>query len=81
MLNLYVVNRAGSFSRHAVDMPSLCEYYDLYGWEVKNIACSSRIKPLMSFLILKSMFFGKNVEDKRNIIVKRARERAKLKKG
>ena len=31
MLNLYVVNRAGSFSRHAVDMPSLCEYHDLYG--------------------------------------------------
>ena len=31
MLNLYVVIRAGSFSRHAVDMPSLCEYYDLYG--------------------------------------------------
>ena len=34
MLNLYVVNRAGSFSRHAVDMPSLCEYYDLYATNV-----------------------------------------------
>ena len=29
MLNLYVVIRAGSFSRHVVDMASLCEYYDL----------------------------------------------------
>ena len=31
MLNLYVVIRAGSFSRHAVDMLSLCVYQDLYG--------------------------------------------------
>ena len=30
MLILYVVNRARSFSHHAVDMPSLCEYCDLY---------------------------------------------------
>ena len=30
MLSLYVVIRAGSFSCHAVGMPSLCEYYDLY---------------------------------------------------
>ena len=31
MLNLYVLSYAGSFLRHAVDMHSLCEYYDLYG--------------------------------------------------
>ena len=30
MLNLSVVIRVGSFSRHAVYMNSLCEYYDLY---------------------------------------------------
>ena len=29
MLNLYVVSRTGSFSRHAVHMLSLCEYLDL----------------------------------------------------
>ena len=32
MLNLYVVSRAGSFSRHAVHMLSLCDYYDLCGF-------------------------------------------------
>ena len=32
MFNLYVVMRAGSFSRDAVDMPSLREYYYLYGF-------------------------------------------------
>ena len=31
MLDLYVVIRAGSFSRHAVDMHSLCAYYELHG--------------------------------------------------
>ena len=31
MLNVYVVIHAGSFSHHAVDMSSLCEFYDLYG--------------------------------------------------
>ena len=31
MLNLYVVSRAGSFSRHAVHMLPLCDYYDLCG--------------------------------------------------
>ena len=30
MLNLYVVICAGSFSRHAVDVHSLCEYNHLY---------------------------------------------------
>ena len=30
LLNLYVVSCAGSFSRHAVYMLSLREYYDLY---------------------------------------------------
>ena len=33
MLNLYVVILAGSFSRHAVDIHSLCECYNLYGCE------------------------------------------------
>ena len=31
MLNLYVVSCAGSFSHHAVNMLSLCAYYDLCG--------------------------------------------------
>ena len=30
MLNLYVLSHAESFSRHTVDMHSLCEYYNLY---------------------------------------------------
>ena len=30
----YVVIRVGSFSRHAFDMPSICEYYNLYGFKV-----------------------------------------------
>lgn len=30
MLNLNAVTCAGSFSPYAVDMHSLCEYYDLY---------------------------------------------------
>ena len=33
---LYVVIRAGSLSRHAVDMLSLCLYYDLYGLPPKS---------------------------------------------
>ena len=35
MLNLYVVKRAGSFSRHAVHILSLCVYYDLFGLMAK----------------------------------------------
>ena len=31
MLNLYVVVPDGSFSCHAVNRPSLREYYNLYG--------------------------------------------------
>ena len=31
ILNLYVLVCAGSFSHHAVDTPSLCGYYNLYG--------------------------------------------------
>ena len=31
MINLYVVICAGSFLRHAVNIPSLCVYFDLYG--------------------------------------------------
>ena len=30
MFSLYVVIRAGSFLRHAVNMPSLCIFFDLY---------------------------------------------------
>ena len=30
MFNLYVVNRAGPFLRHAVDPLTQCRYYDLY---------------------------------------------------
>ena len=30
MLSPYVVICAGSFSSHAVNRPSLCEYYDIY---------------------------------------------------
>ena len=40
MLYLYVVICAGSFSCHVVDMPSLCEYYNLYD-DVQQ--CSSMI--------------------------------------
>ena len=32
ILNLYVLVRAGSFSRHTIDMRSQCGYYDLYGY-------------------------------------------------
>ena len=32
VLDLYVLVRAGSFSRHAVDMRSQCGYYDIYGY-------------------------------------------------
>ena len=32
VLDLYVLVRAGSFSRHAVDMRSQCGYNDLYGY-------------------------------------------------
>ena len=31
MCGQYEVNLAGSFLHHAVDMPTPCEYYDLYG--------------------------------------------------
>ena len=42
MWNLYVVSRAGSLSRHAVHMLSLCEYYDL---------CDSNLsEPLVQWL-------------------------------
>ena len=39
MLNLYVLSRAGSFLRHAVEMQSLCEYHDLY--RTNHIYCET----------------------------------------
>ena len=45
MLTLFVVIRAGSFSRHAVDMPSLCEYYARYAF---NVLAYNQLKILSS---------------------------------
>ena len=40
MFSLYVVICAGSFLRHAIDMDSLCEHYNLYGSNLSTqVAC------------------------------------------
>ena len=54
MLNLYAVVRAGSFSRLAVDTPSLCEYYDLYGPNKLQHLSLRLSAPHISDLVVKS---------------------------
>ena len=48
MLNPNVVFCAGSFSHHAVDMHSLSEYYNLYGYILSFPKCFS--SPLVALL-------------------------------
>ena len=63
MLNLYVVICAGSFSHHAVDMPSLCEYYDLYGFNTatSSIWFARKVKDVVKRCTKYPSYLGSNV--------------------
>ena len=53
MCNPYVVIHAGSLSRHAGDILSLCVYYDLFCWQVSGFSIAYLVKgERKPFLIL-----------------------------